>query len=449
MTASRPSASSTWVSRLLKCEFMNGSSREVRDNLAAKELYRLLHLWDRTGDEEHARQGRDAGLDVDADPLADLLGAANQVALLEAAGLLAERGVLERLEMLIELRGVEALARRLVGAADGDRELGCDVDLRAVAPGLRRVPVDVLDPALDLLRREDGGHPAFGVFARAPPHLGVVATGVQRQRVLRGLREALDLLEVHVRAAEGRPALGEEKAQRAHPLVDDRATVHVLRIGEERLVLLAVGARADAEDHTPARELVERGHLLGEHRYAAHRKHDDAGRDPELRRPRGDVAESDERLVEVRRLGELALDVALGRHVVVAPDRVVAEPLTEHCRGKDVRRPREGDRVHHPFDTRRDVNAELQRHRMSAQKGTSVSPIRASCPTRSAARGTTAISASSPASAKRRSAARQSSGVPATASVSTIASVTRSTAGAPRRSASANGVVCSGPSPAS
>src|SRR6266404_2391399 len=211
MRASRPSASSTWVRRVLKCESMNSSSREVRDDLAAKELDRLLHLRDRAGNEEHARQGRDAGLDVDADPLADLLRAADQVALLEAAGLLAERGVLERLEMPIELRGVEALDRRLVGAADGDCELGRDVDLRAVAPGLRRVPVDVLDPALDLLGRKHRGHPAFSVFTRAPLDLGVVAARVQRQRLLRRLREALDLLEVHVRAAEGRPALGEEQ----------------------------------------------------------------------------------------------------------------------------------------------------------------------------------------------------------------------------------------------
>ena len=63
--------------------------------------------------------------------------------------------------------------------------------------------------------------------------------------------------------------------------------------------------------------------------------------------------------------------------------------------------------------------------------------------------GTTATAVSSPASAKRRSWPRHSSGVPATASASTISSVTRESAAAPRRNASRNGWVWSAVNPAS
>src|SRR5437867_5037799 len=189
---------------------------------------------------------------IETGPPAGLVGAPDQVALIETAGLLAERRLLERLEVLVELRAVEAPDRLLVGPADGDGEVWRDVDRRSVAPGLRRVAVNLLDAARDLLGREHGGHPALAVLARAPSYLGVVAAGVDRQRVLRGLREALDLLEVHGFPAEGGLALGEEEAQRPHALVDERAAVGGLRVRKERLVLLAVGAGADAQDYASA-----------------------------------------------------------------------------------------------------------------------------------------------------------------------------------------------------
>src|SRR5207249_9721315 len=71
-----------------------------------------------------SRERGDARLLVDANPLADLRRAADEVALLEAARLLAQRGSLQRLQVLVELRGVEALHGLLVGAADraGDRK---------------------------------------------------------------------------------------------------------------------------------------------------------------------------------------------------------------------------------------------------------------------------------------------------------------------------------------
>jgi hypothetical protein len=57
------------------------------------------------------------------------------------------------------------------------------------------------------------------------------------------------------------------------------------------------------------------------------------------------------------------------------------------------------------------VDAEAQRHRISFQWGDSSAPIRAICSGMFASRGTTATTASSPASAQRASARRQSAGV--------------------------------------
>ena len=324
----------------------------------------------------------------DADPLADLLGAADQVALLEAARLLvAQRRALERLEVLVELRGVEAADRLVVGAPDRARELGRDVDGGAVTPGRGRGAADVVHPARDLLRGEHGGHPALAVRAGAPPHLGVVAPRVHGQRRLPRLGEALHVLEAHVAAAVARAALGEEQAERAHALVDDVAAPGVARVGMERLVLLAVGAGADAQDDAPAGELVERGHLLGEHGHRAHRQHDDAGGEADALGARGHVRERDQRLVEVRRVGPLALDVALGGHVVVAPDGVEPDALGEERGGQDVLRAGEGHRVHHALDARGDVDAEPHaRVVTSFQMGPSVRPMRATCSRRGRAR---------------------------------------------------------------
>src|SRR5205085_2256721 len=168
-------------------------------------------------------------------------------ALLEAARLLAQRGALQRLQVLPELRAVEALDRLLVSTTDRARELRCDVDRRTVAPGCVGGAPDVLHATGDLLGREHRRHPALAVFAGASPHLGVVAAGVHRQRRLPRLGKALHVLKPHVVAAEARLALGEEQAQPSHALVDDLSPAGLTGVGIERFVLFAVGARADAE----------------------------------------------------------------------------------------------------------------------------------------------------------------------------------------------------------
>src|SRR5262250_3028415 len=118
-------------------------SPEVGNDLAPEELDRLLHLGHGVGDEEQSGQRGDAGLLVDTDALADLCRAADEIALLEAAGLLAQRGAFERLQVFPELRAVEALYRLVVRATDRAGELRRDVDGAAVAPGLVGGAADV------------------------------------------------------------------------------------------------------------------------------------------------------------------------------------------------------------------------------------------------------------------------------------------------------------------
>jgi len=81
---------------------------------------------------------------------------------------------------------------------------------------------------------------------------------------------------MHRAPPERGPSLGEEQPEGLHALVHDGAAPHVAGVGEQGLVLLPVGAGSHPEDHSSPRELVERGHLLGEHRHVAHGQHDDA-----------------------------------------------------------------------------------------------------------------------------------------------------------------------------
>src|SRR5437660_3038886 len=126
MIASRFSASSTWVRRDVMCGSMEVLLYEVRYDFAPEQLDRVLHLRHGVRDEEHTGQRRHAGGGVDTDALGDLVGAADQIALLESARLLAERRSLQRFEVLVELRGVKALDRVVMRAADRHRELGRD-----------------------------------------------------------------------------------------------------------------------------------------------------------------------------------------------------------------------------------------------------------------------------------------------------------------------------------
>src|SRR5262245_61233379 len=107
MMASSCSSSSTRASRDAWCAFMPCSSLELRQDLAAEQLDRLVELGDGVRHEEHPGKCGHARLLVDADALAERLRAADQVALLIAAGLLAQGRGLQRLEMLVELRATK------------------------------------------------------------------------------------------------------------------------------------------------------------------------------------------------------------------------------------------------------------------------------------------------------------------------------------------------------
>src|SRR5512144_1318486 len=108
--ASRPSASSTRVRRALMCGSMAFSSgrrdsAEIGQDLPPEELDGVVHLGHPTRDEQHAGERGDAHPLVGPDPLRDLGRAADQVARVEAPGLLSESRPLERLQVLEELRG--------------------------------------------------------------------------------------------------------------------------------------------------------------------------------------------------------------------------------------------------------------------------------------------------------------------------------------------------------
>ena len=64
----------------------------------------------------------------------------------------------------------------------------------------------------------------------------------------------------------------------------------------DRLEFIAVATDRDAERHPAATELVQRGHLLGQQDWFAHRQHHDAGGKPQHRGLRRDVREGDQRL---------------------------------------------------------------------------------------------------------------------------------------------------------
>src|SRR6185295_8519294 len=109
------------------------------------------------------------------------------------------------------LRGSEAPDRLVVGTPDRDRELRRDVDRRPVPSGRGRGPMDIGHAPLDLLGRQDRGHPALRVLPGAAPYLGMVTPGIDRHGVLDRLRETLYVLEVHRAPPERGPALGEEQ----------------------------------------------------------------------------------------------------------------------------------------------------------------------------------------------------------------------------------------------
>ena len=166
--------------------------------------------------------------------------------------------------------------------------------------------------------------------AGSPPPTGRRPTAAGRR--LRGPRLDRDALE-------GEEAPGEARARRAKSSRSARIASSVRaprsRGDADRLeVLRALAADADAEDHAPARDVVERGELLRDDARVAERQEDDPGADRDPLRDRRERGQRDDD-VEDR--------VAV-RDVVAGPDRVVAEllrgraELAEACPGPGRRR---------------------------------------------------------------------------------------------------------------
>ena len=138
-------------------------------------------------------------------------------------------------------------------------------------------------------------------------------------RPLHGLRIRLERRPAEVLPGERLGRLLPERAQRAHRL--GRARGAVLERDAERLELLAQPADADAEDHPPVRQHVERRDLLGDVDRMALRQEQYARREAELFRHGGREGEGQKRVQErdVLRTGDLARR-AVGIHRAV-PDR--------------------------------------------------------------------------------------------------------------------------------
>ena len=185
-----------------------------------------------------------------------------------------------------------------------------------------------------------------------------MAADVDRQRLLQGLRVALELLERDVRAGVARLALGEEPAQRLQRLLEDLAAPRAGAPRPLRLELLAIGAQAHAEDDAAAREAVERGRLLGQQHGIAQRQHDEGGAEVHAARVGAHRGQRDERFVEARRVAPLLAHVRRGRHVIVAPHAVVAEALGGLREAHEVLRPRERHGIHEALGARGQLHAE-------------------------------------------------------------------------------------------
>jgi len=135
-------------------------------------------------------------------------------------------------------------------------------------------------------------------------------------------QEGLDrhVLERIVAAGEAHVALGQEAAERRHHLVGPPAALRELHA--ERLELVLVPARADAEHEAPAREVPEGLDLARQGDRVVVGKDEEAGGQPDPRGDAGRVGQTEERrhpygAVEAGRLQEVLGD----------PQRVEAQGL--------------------------------------------------------------------------------------------------------------------------
>src|ERR1700745_1912453 len=99
-----------------------------------------------------------------------------------------------------------------------------------------------------------------------------------------------------------------------------------LSAGIERLEFLTISAYSNADLRAPITQVVKRGNLLGSHNdIATHRQHQHARAETKPLRVRSKKSVGHQGLPETRGHLEFGPNVMLGGHVIVTPDRVIAE----------------------------------------------------------------------------------------------------------------------------
>jgi len=112
----------------------------------------------------------------------------------------------------------------------------------------------------------------------------------------------------------------EQHADRRNVFIGQLASA--AEIGSQERVFLGDPADTEAENQTPAAEMMNRGGLFCDEQRIALWKHEDPGAEPDGFSPGSQVAERCERLEEVaKRLGKIRRD----QDVIIRPERRVAE----------------------------------------------------------------------------------------------------------------------------
>src|SRR5215217_5387926 len=226
------------------------------------------------------------------------------------------------LAMELRHRGLEALQLRLDPGPAGGRHpardpfhagLGELLECLGVGRNAHHPHRDAalarLRDALEHVATREVGEPEVAERGRAVDHSGAVATHQYRWVwPLRRLRPRPDAVEVHEAPAVARLVLCPD---RLHGLDALGEQLHPrARIGAVVGHLLAVPAGADPELQPPARQVVDRGDLLGGHDRVALDDEADAGPDPRPRRRLGGRGHGHEQVVGV---GVLARELAAPR----------------------------------------------------------------------------------------------------------------------------------------
>src|SRR5215213_10875032 len=117
--------------------------------------------------------------------------------------------------MLVELRRLELALCFFDRPSDADDKLRRNLDCRSVPAGITSVLMKLCDAFSDASGPDRRWQPAFAQLAGPLDDALRVARRINRQRILDRFWRNLDVRELVVLAAERRPTLLEQRAQRA------------------------------------------------------------------------------------------------------------------------------------------------------------------------------------------------------------------------------------------